>query len=47
MWVGFLNTEVDMVESGLGEHLASMNGILPSLAGVSMMNLMWESAEFK
>ena len=47
MWVGFLNTEVDMVESGLGEHLVSRNGILSSLAGVSMVNLMWGSTEFK
>ena len=48
-WCGliFLNTEVDMVESGLGEHLVSRNKILPSLAGVSMVNLMLGSTDFK
>ena len=47
MLVGFLNTEVDMVESGLGEHLVSRNGILPSFAGVSMVHLIRGSTEFK
>ena len=47
MWVVFLNTEVLMVESELGEHLVSKNGILPSLPGISMVNLMWGSTQFK
>ena len=36
-----------MVKSELGKHLVSKNGILLSLPGVSMVNLMWESTEFK
>ena len=34
----FLNTEVHVVESELGEHLVFNNKILPSLPGASMMN---------
>ena len=47
MWIGFLYTGIDMAESGLGEHLVSKNGVLSSFSGVFMVNLMWQSTEFK
>ena len=47
MWVGLLNTEVDIVDPGSGEHLVSKKGILLSLPGVFMSHLMRGSTEFK
>ena len=40
VWVGFLYTQVCMVWSELGEHLVSKNGMLLSLPGVSIVNVM-------
>ena len=34
-----------MVESKLEEHLVSRSGILPSLPGASIVNLMWGSTK--
>ena len=44
--VGFPYTVVWIVWLELGEHLVSRKGMLPSLSGFSIVNLMWSSILF-
>ena len=45
MWVGFLLT-VDSMELGVGLVRVSRKGS-PSVPGSSMVNVMWQSMEFR